>query len=81
MGTDPIYCPKSGNRNYEVRLHNQAVRSLLKENRHHDRFADAWADPRRQVVEARSADEAHRIASDLYPPEQGFVIDAVLPVR
>lgn len=62
---------------FEIRLHNRDVRALVKANRHHDLFADLWADDRTTVVEARDCREARGIAAKRYPPDAGFVISAV----
>lgn len=72
-----LYFPNPGYKAFEVKLHNQDVRALLKANEHHRLFADLWADDRITVVEARDADEARAIAAKRYPPDDGFVISTV----
>ncbi len=78
MQIDPLDCPRTGCRAFEVQLYNQVVRALVKENREHRDFDDRWADLNRQMVQAHDADEARRIASRRYPPEEGFVIEVVV---
>ncbi|WP_142848289.1 hypothetical protein [Telmatospirillum sp. J64-1] len=77
MLTDPLDCPKPGCRSFEVQLYNQEVRELLKQNKHHTRYSDRWADINRQVVQAHDEGEARQLAARRYPPEEGFVISGV----
>lgn len=72
-----LYCPRPGYKNFEVTLHNQDVRALLKENNHHRLYADLWADDQVTVIEARDAGEARTLAARRYPPDGGFVISRV----
>jgi hypothetical protein len=59
---------------FEVFLYNRDVRAAVKENRSHDLFGDHWADVQIQDVMAESEDQARRLISDRYPPDQGFVV-------
>jgi len=59
---------------FEVFLYNRDVRAAVKENRSHDLFGDHWADVQVQDVMAESEDQAKRLISNRYPPEQGFVV-------
>lgn len=69
-----------GYKAFEIKLHNQEVRALVKANRHHRLFADLWADDRTTVIEARNPGEARSIAAKRYPPDAGFVISAVATI-
>ncbi len=59
---------------FEVFLYNREVRAAVKDNRSHELFGDHWADVQIQAVMAESEDQARRLVSDRYPPEQGFVV-------
>ena len=59
---------------FEVFLYNREVRAAVKDNRSHDLFGDHWADVQVQDVMAESEDQAKRLISNRYPPEQGFVV-------
>jgi len=75
-----FYCPRPGYKNYEVKLFNHEVRSLLKDNRQHRLLSETWADDHVAVFEARDAGEARDIACRHYPPEHGFVISGVAAI-
>lgn len=78
MLIDPLDCPRTGCRAFEVQLYNQEVRALVKQNMQHRDFDERWADLNRRVVQAHDADEARQIAARRYPPEAGFVIESVV---
>ncbi len=65
---------------FEVFLYNAEVRAAVKDNRSHDLFGDHWADVQIHDVMAESEDQARRLISDRYPPEQGFVVQQLCVV-
>lgn len=79
MALDHIFETNDGQLAFEVRIYNQEVRQLVKDNRHHELFDDQWADCHRHGVYAVSEDEAKSIAEDRFPSSDGFVIEDILP--
>lgn len=73
--------PKHGHKSFEAVIYNQEVRALVKENRSHAVFDDRWADASSHAVEARSESEARHAIFERYPPEAGFVIETLVPLR
>ena len=73
--------PTDGATAFEVLVYNSDVRALVKENRSHALFDDGWASARRRDVIAADEGEARRRAAERYPPEEGFVIEALRPAR
>lgn len=63
---------------YLVKFYNKAVRALVKENQSHSFYEDHWADVHTQDVIAANEDEARRKIAKRFPPEDGFVIEAVM---
>ena len=55
-------------------LYNRDVRAAVKDNRSHALYGDHWADVQVQDVMAESEDQARRLISSRYPPEEGFVV-------
>jgi len=64
---------------YLVSFYNKDVRALVKDNRSHSFFEDSWADVHTQDVSADSEDEARAELAKRFPPEDGFVIEKVIP--
>lgn len=79
MALEHIFETNDGQSAFEVRIYNQVVRELVKDNRHHEIFDDQWADGRCHGVFACSADEARNIVEQRYPADEGFVVEAVDP--
>ena len=69
--------PTSNQFAYEVVLYNRDVRALVKDNQSHEVLGDHWADTQIHDVMAESEDQALRLISHRYPPEQGFVVQRV----
>ena len=65
---------------YLVSIYNKIVRAMVKENESHSFFADKWADVNTQGVVAKNEREAIKKIVNRYPPEEGFVIESVVPV-
>ena len=63
-----------GRNAYEVSIYNREVRAAVKGNESHQFFGDKWADLQFQDVHAESENEARKLISMRYPPEQGFVV-------
>ena len=76
-----LHRPEAGNRVYEVSLYNKDVRALVKENRSHSFYEDRWADIQKYDVCARDEADARAKVGRKYTPEDGFVIQSVLPGR
>ncbi len=79
MALEHIFETGDGQHAFEVRIYNQEVRELVKDNRHHDIYDDHWADCQRHGIFAGSFDEARAIAEGRFPSEDGFVIEDVAP--
>ncbi len=69
--------PRDGQNIYEIAIYNREVRSLVKENQHHQFFDDYWADPQIRDICAESEAEARALITKRYPPDDGFVIERV----
>jgi hypothetical protein len=65
---------------FEVVVYNRNVRALVKDNMSHRYYDDHWADSHVQDVEADDEAEARAKMAHRFPPEEGFVIEAVYPV-
>ena len=64
---------------YNIALHNQQVRELVKQNLSHDTIDDRWADVQHcQVVACSEGDARAQIEAE-YPASNGFVIDKIGP--
>jgi len=63
---------------YLVKFYNKVVRALVKENQSHSFFEDHWADVHTQDVTATDEAEARKKIAKRFPPEDGFVIEAVM---
>ena len=64
---------------YNIALHNQQVRELVKQNLSHDTIDDRWADVQHCQVVARSEGDALAQIETAYPAASGFVIDRIGP--
>ncbi|MBT3306632.1 MAG: hypothetical protein HN377_09125 [Alphaproteobacteria bacterium] len=73
-----LQLPTNGQRVFECSIYNKAVRSLVKENQSHEIFDDKWADDLIHDVVAVDEDDARRLISERYSPDDGFVINAVV---
>jgi len=73
-----LQMPRQGNHVFEVSIYNKEVRSLVKENQSHNYFDDYWADVQVRDVIAKDEDEARHLIAQRFPPDDGFVIDAVV---
>lgn len=69
--------PTEGHHVYEVAIYNHEVRSLVKQNESHRFFDDHWADLQLHDVLARDESEARELISRRFPPDDGFVVEAV----
>lgn len=66
---------------YMFSIYNRAVRTAIKENREHGVFGEHWADSHMHEVVARNESDARRRIAERYPPEQGFVVETLAPVK
>ncbi|MFQ5765399.1 MAG: hypothetical protein ACE5GT_10750 [Rhodospirillales bacterium] len=74
-----LHLPTAGQKVFEVSIYNREVRSLVKENQSHHYFDDQWADIQVRDVVARDEEHARRLIAERFPPDDGFVIEGVLP--
>ena len=72
-----LHTPNPGDKIFVFSVYNKIVRALVKENESHGLIGDTWADEHRNTVNAQDEAEAMSIVSRRYPPEDGFVIQAV----
>ena len=72
--------PCEGETAYEIFFYNKFVRSLVKENQSHAIFEDRWADRQKHDVVACDEIEARRMVAERFKPDDGFVIEGVLPI-
>jgi hypothetical protein len=66
-------------RRFMVFVHNAVVAALVEARQSHSYIADRWAEPRPLPIAAHDEGEARALAARSFPPQEGFVIDAVLP--
>ena len=69
-----LHNPLKDEQVYEISVYNKLVRSLVKENKSHDKFDDHWADIQIEKLIARDENEARRIICKRLPECDGFVI-------
>jgi len=74
-----LQVPTAGTQIFEVSIYNKEVRSLVKENRSHLFYDDQWADVRVHDVLAEDEDQARALTVERFPPDDGFVIDTIVP--
>ncbi|NQU61967.1 MAG: hypothetical protein HQ512_12620 [Rhodospirillales bacterium] len=72
-----LQLPSAGQQAFEVSVYNKDVRSLVKENQSHLFFDDHWADIHVHDVVARDESHARQLMAERYPPDDGFVIEAI----
>ncbi|MDA0305390.1 MAG: hypothetical protein O3B76_03785 [Proteobacteria bacterium] len=74
-----LQVPTAGTQIFEVTIYNKEVRSLVKENQSHLFYDDQWADVRVHDVLAEDEDQARALIAERFPPDDGFVIDTIIP--
>jgi len=72
-----LQLPNAGQQVFEVSIYNKEVRFLVKENQSHIFYDDQWADVQVHDVAARDEKHARQLIAERYPPDDGFVIEAV----
>ena len=70
--------PTKGQRVFEVSFYNKEVRSLVKENQSLLFFDDQWADKQVHDVVALDENQARKLISERFPPDDGFIIENVI---
>lgn len=63
---------------YEVAIHNEEVRRLVRIGERHRNLQDTWADTHYVAFNAQDAEDARRKALARYPEDKGFVIEQVV---
>jgi hypothetical protein len=66
---------------FEVGVYNQEVVDLMAKGMRHKHLKDDWAENQYFQIVAESADAARRKIQQRYPPENGYVIASVEPVK
>ena len=66
---------------FEVGIYNREVEEKVREGEHHKQLSDDWADVHYFDVAAPTAEDARRKMLQKYPPERGYVITSVDPIR
>ena len=64
---------------FEVAIFNSEVRAKVLEGDHHRDLDDDWADIHYITVNAIDEEAARASAENRYPPDRGYVIDAIDP--
>ncbi len=62
---------------YEIVIHNEQVRNLVKQGDSHKKFSDDWGDTHYIEFKADSEDQAIAKCRQKYSAEDGFVIESV----
>lgn len=62
---------------YEVAVHNEDVRKLVKDDERHKDYTDDWADMHYIEIEASNEGEVRRKIEGRYPADKGFRIDQI----
>jgi hypothetical protein len=62
---------------YEVAIYNERVRALVNQRRRHGRFSNRWAEVQVRDVVAHDEEEARLLIAERFPPEDGFVVEAI----
>lgn len=77
-----MFAVATGNqKTFEVGIFNKDVRALVKQNRSHLDYGDAWADVHFQNVVAETEEEAMAMIEERYPAQSGFVVSAIRQYR
>lgn len=76
-----LHLPNNGYKVYAVELFNQQVRSLVGDRQRHRFFDDQWAEVQVRDVVARTEAEARALIAERFPPEDGFIVQAIVPER
>ncbi|MBK8175729.1 MAG: hypothetical protein IPK66_10835 [Rhodospirillales bacterium] len=71
--------PNNGYKVYHVQLYNAEVRASAESRRQHDFFGRHWARPQVRDVVARDENEACSLIAERFPPEDGFVVERIIP--
>jgi hypothetical protein len=66
---------------FEVGVYNQEVVDMMAKGLRHKHLKDDWAENQYFQIAAESADAARRKIQARYPPENGYVIASVEPVK
>jgi hypothetical protein len=66
---------------FKVALYNEKVRALVRQRRRHGCFNDRWAELQSRDVVARDEAEARLLIAQRFPPEDGFVVEGIAPMR
>ena len=66
---------------YEVTLYHEEVRAAVQNNRHHAFSATIGPISKVRGVLAQDENEARQLVSERYPPEDGFVVQALAAVN
>jgi hypothetical protein len=72
-----LHLPDNGYRVYQVALVNTKVRALISEKKRHRYFDERWANVQVKDVVARDEGEAWELICERFPPEDGFVVEAI----
>jgi hypothetical protein len=69
--------PNNGYKIYQVALYNEHVRVLARRKQKHCYFDTQWACAQVRDVVARDEWEASSLIAERFPPEEGFVVEAI----
>jgi hypothetical protein len=72
-----LHLESSGVQVFQVALYNERVRALVGQRRRHRRFSSRWAEVQHRDVVAHDEEEARLLIAERFPPEDGFVVEAV----
>lgn len=62
---------------FEIAIYNERVAAAVAEGRRYARLDDSWGDTRYIEIQARDILDARQKINARYPPESGYVIQAV----
>jgi len=66
---------------FEVAVFNQEVVDMMAKGMRHKHLKDDWAENQYFQITAESAEAARRKIAMRYPPDNGYVISSVEPVK
>ncbi|MDV7341247.1 hypothetical protein RYZ26_16685 [Terasakiella sp. A23] len=66
---------------FRLTVYNQAVRELVKLNKHHETYEDYWAEGRDYIIDANDENGAITIVRKAMPVEDGFIISKIESVK